>query len=88
MIDKKISTIEDLAIMMQGEFSSIHGEFSKIRKEFHDDFTSLRNEVLAIKIDLEQVKSSLIGVAYRFDIEGLEKRLEKVEEKLGIKNQV
>lgn len=79
MPEKKISTIEDLAIMIQGEFATI-------RKEFRDDFTSLRNEVLAIKIELEQVKSSLIGVAYRFEIKGLEKRLEKVEEKLGMKD--
>ena len=73
MTDKKITTIEDLAIMIQGEFSAIHKRFD-----------SLTEEVLAIKIDLERLKSSLANVAYRFEIEDLEKRLEAVENKLEI----
>lgn len=75
MPDKKISTIEDLAIMLQDEFAS-----------FHKRFDSLTDEILTIKIDIEHLKSTQANVAYRFEIEGLEKRLEKVEEKLGIKN--
>lgn len=69
-VDNKL---ENLAIMTQGEFNRLDKRLD-----------SLVNEVLAIKIDLEQIRSSLAGVAYRFEIQDLEKRLEVIENKLGI----
>lgn len=62
MSEKKISTIEDLAIMVQGEFAKIHDEFFCLGKGFSSvqgRFDSLAKELKEIKIILRQIISSL-----------------------------
>lgn len=83
-MSKKITTIEDLAVMIQGEFSHVREEFNGGFTALNKRLDSIVEEVLAIKMDLEQVKSTLANVAYRFEIQDLEKRIKIVENKLGI----
>ena len=78
MRKKKINTIEDLAILVQGEFLTT-------RKEMEFGFKELKNEILEIKSDLEDLKLRMGEVAFRFEISDMEKRLRRLEIKTGIK---
>lgn len=78
--NKKVSTIEDLAIMTQRGFDEIRGEFTKVHKRID----KLVDEVLAIKLDLEELKKNMVGVVHRFEVRDLDERLHKVEIKLGL----
>ena len=78
MRKKKINTIEDLAILVQGEFLTT-------RKEMEFGFKELKNEILEIKSDLEDLKLRMGEVAFRFEIGDMEKRLRRLEIKTGIK---
>lgn len=79
--NKKITTIENLAIMIQGEFTAIQKRFDKVDK----DIAVLKAEVSSIKYDLEDLKLKESQVAFRYEIQNLEKRLKKVEIELQIK---
>mgnify|MGYP001572004282 CR=1 FL=1 len=82
---KKITTIEELAMMVQAEFSGLKTgmdkRFDNVDKELHE----LKQEVYAIRLELDEVKRNLVNVAWHFEVEGLDRRLREVEGKLGIK---
>lgn len=81
MAIKKITKIEDLAVMVQKEFSGIHEHLNKHDKEF----LWLREEVASIKMELESIKLRMGEMAFRFEVTDLERRLKRVESRLGMK---
>ncbi|MDP1689167.1 MAG: hypothetical protein Q8L47_03490 [bacterium] len=85
--NKKISTIEELAIIVQGGFSEIKSEISELRVDVNKQFHGLREEVYSIRLEVNEIRKNINNVAYRFDVEGLNRRLKKVEQKLGIQHE-
>lgn len=73
IMKKKNITIEDLAMMVQRGF----GETAK-KGEVNERFNQMENRLEDIQLKLDQV-------AYRFEIEELNRRLKRVESKLGLK---
>lgn len=78
MKKKKITTIEDLAVLVQEEFLAV-------RKEMNIGFKELKAEIQAIKADLEDIKLRMGEMAFRFEIQDIEKRLRKLELKAGLR---
>jgi hypothetical protein len=79
---RKITTIEELARLMQAEFLGMHSEFGQVHKRFNKlgkEVLELRMEVddLVLRFDQQKV--------HPFEIKDLEKRLNKVELKLGLR---
>lgn len=73
-IDGKIERkIDNLTAMAQREFSSLNKKM-----------TELRNEILEMKSDLEDIKLRMGNMAFRFEIQDLERRLKRVELKVGL----
>jgi uncharacterized coiled-coil DUF342 family protein len=74
------------------EFEGVHKEFKEIHKEIEGlalmtqkEFSRIYAEILNIKSDLEDIKLRMGEMAFRFEIQDLERRLKKVEIKLGLK---
>lgn len=80
MKEKQI-TNEDLAQMIKKGFDGSDEKFEGIDKRFDDIEVRLEN----IEAGQEDIKLRLGEFAYRFEVEDLKKRLEKVEAKLAIK---
>jgi len=78
---KKITTIEDLAVLVQGEFLAIKDEFLGVNKKLD----SLRREILEIKSDLEDIKLRMGEMVFRFEIQDVKRRLKRLEVKVGLK---
>ena len=79
MRKKKITTIEDLAVLVQEEFLAV-------RKEMNIGFKELKKaEIRAIKADLEDIKLRMGEMAFRFEIQNIERRLKKLEMKVGFR---
>ena len=76
---KKITTIEDLATLMQQEFLSIHEKIDHLSV----DMKSIKSEIKEFRTDLENLKLRFGEVAFRFEIKELEKRLKKLELQIG-----
>ena len=77
MKKKKITTIEDLAVLMQNEFLSMRGEMN-------ERFDRLEKEVKELRRDIDDLKLRVGELASRFEFNELERRLRKVEVKLGL----
>jgi len=76
---KKITTIEDLATLMQQEFLSIHEKIDHLSV----DMKSIKSEIKEFRMDLEDLKLRMGETAFHFEIKELEKRLKKLELQLG-----
>jgi len=100
MTKKQKMTLEKLARMMQGEFLSltagINKRFDGVDKRFDGvdkrldgidkRLTKLESDVLEIRMDLDNIKLRLDNEkVYRFEIRNLERRLSRLEAKLGVK---
>jgi len=75
---KKNITIDNLAGMVQRGFDSVDRRFDKVEntlKNFRDENS----------LEHEEIKMRLSQIVYRFELEEVEKRLKRVETKLGIK---
>lgn len=70
---KKV-TIESLAGMMKKGFD-----------EMTDGFKGVNSKLTNMQQDIEAIQLKLDYVAYRFEVKDLQKRLEVVEKKVGIK---
>jgi len=79
--NKKNITINDLAGMIKRGFDGVDKKFDENVKEHRQIFQHLDN----IENGVEEVKLKLDHVAYRFEVQELDKRLKRVEIKLGIK---
>lgn len=77
---KKV-TLENLAGMIKRGFDGVDKNFERNRKEHQGIFTRLDN----LEQGQEDIKLKLDQVAYRFEIQELDRRLKKVEAKLRIK---
>lgn len=87
MKKKKITTIEDLAVLMQEEFLAIHGKFGEVSKGFDQmdkRFDRLEKEIKQIRQDLEDLKLRVDQKVNRFEFLELEKRIRKIEVKVGL----
>lgn len=76
--EKKEMTIDELAVMMQGEFLSLGKKIDSVRDELKAEFKS------DIKNTKEELKAELNKKVDVFSHKELEFRVEKVEEKVGI----
>lgn len=73
MKNKKV-TIEDLAVMTQNGFQAVEQRFDKLEKRFD-----------ILEQGHEEIKLQLDNVAYRFELVELQRRVETLEKKLGVK---
>jgi len=77
---KKI-TLENLAGMIKKGFDGVDRKFDENTKQHQQIFDRLDN----LEQGQEEIKLKLDEVAYRFEVRELDRRLKKVEIKLGIK---
>ncbi len=75
--NKKI-TNEDLARMVQNGFDEMKGRVDK-------RFDKVESRLDVLEQGQEDIKLKLDNVAYRFELEDLEKRVERLELKTGLK---
>ena len=78
MKKKKNVTINQLAGMIKRGFDGVNERFDKIKKQ-------LKNFRKKNSLEHEDIKLRLSQVAYRFELEEIDKRLKKVEAKLRLK---
>ena len=86
-INKNI-TLDDLAGMVKRGFDGVDKRFDRVDKRF-DENTKEHRQIFQ-RLDnldngMEEIKLKLDQVAYRFEVQELDKRLKRVEIKLGIK---
>ncbi|XOB46455.1 MAG: hypothetical protein ACKKMV_03325 [Candidatus Nealsonbacteria bacterium] len=77
----KNTTINQLARMIKRGFDGVDKNFNKADKRFDKIETKLTN----LENGQEEIKLKLDRVAYRFEVEELDRRLKRVESKLGLK---
>lgn len=78
---KKNITLDNLAGMIKRGFDENTKEHQQLFKRF--DKTDARLE--SLENGQEEIKLKLDRVAYRFEVEELDRRLKRVEAKLGLK---
>ncbi len=81
---KKQTTLDDLAVMIANGFNEVSDNFKGNRQEHEKIFNRLGN----LEQGQEEIKLKLDQVAYRFEVEELNRRLRLVEIKLGMKSGV
>ncbi|MBU1045748.1 hypothetical protein KJ616_01340 [Patescibacteria group bacterium] len=74
-------TLEDLAGMIKRGFD----ENTKEHQEMRQDNKKMLQSLFDLRGDHEEIAKKVSQVAYRFEVQDLEKRVKAVEEKLGIK---
>lgn len=98
MANKKITTNDDLAIMIKKGFEGVDKRFGETDKKIDNlsielikgfeentkEHQQIFNRLENLERGHEEIKLKLDQVAYRFEIEELDRRLKKVEAKLGI----
>lgn len=77
----KNTTINQLDRMIKRGFDGVDKNFNKADKRFDKIETKLTN----LENGQEEIKLKLDRVAYRFEVEELDRRLKRVEAKLGLK---
>ena len=92
MKKRKIKTIEDLGILVQQEFLTVNEKLKGLKGEVQQEFLTvneklkdLKNEILEIKSDIDDIKLRMGEMAFRFEIQDIEKRLKKLEAKAGFR---
>lgn len=75
---KKNMTVNQLARMIKRGFDGVDERFDKIERQ-------LKNFREKNSLEHEDIKLRLSQVAYRFELEEIDKRLKKVETKVGLK---
>ena len=78
---KKNVTLDDLAGMVKRGFDNVDDGFNKVDKRFDGVEAKLEN----LENGVEEIKLKLDQVAYRFEVQELDRRLKRVEAKLGLK---
>ncbi len=73
--------MDRLARMIKHGFDGVDKNFNGVNKRFNKIETKLSN----LEDGQEEIKLKLDRVAYRFEVEELDRRLKRVETKLGIK---
>ncbi len=78
-------TNEKLAIMIQKGFDDADKRNNKRFEKIDKRFEKMEINFFDLKQGQEDIQSKLSNVAYRFEVEDLEKRVKKLEFKLGLK---
>ena len=78
----KDTTINDLAGMVQKGFEGVDKRFDAVDKRFE----RMERQMVILEDGQEQIKLRLDNVAYRFELNDLEKRVQLLEKKAGVKN--
>jgi len=87
MSEQKNTTIEDLAIMIQGGFTELRTEMNERFDEVDKRFERVETDVSEIKTDIVGIKQRLIGLENRLDtFVDHERRLTKVETVLKLQS--
>lgn len=83
---KKNITLDDLAGMVKRGFDGVDKRFNETAKKGDIDRieSALRNFREENALEHEEIKLRLSQVAYRFELEEMDKRLKRVEAKVGI----
>lgn len=74
------SSVEWLATITQKQLLEIKGEFAKT----HKSFDNLEKEIKTIRREFEDLKLRQDQVAYRFELKSIEKRIYRIETKIGL----
>ncbi|MFQ6119095.1 MAG: hypothetical protein ACE5KE_04300 [Methanosarcinales archaeon] len=74
-------TIDGLARMVKRGFDGVDKNFNKVNKRFD----KVEKRLINLENGQEEIKLKLDRVAYRFEIEELDRRPKRVETKLGLK---
>lgn len=78
---KKSMTLDKLALMVGEGFNETHKELNSIKT----DTQIMKDDIVELKEGQEHIKLRLDSVAYRFELVEVQKRLERLEHKAGIK---
>jgi len=78
---KKNITLDNLAGMIKRGFDGVDKRFDGVDKRFDKVEARLSN----LENGQEEIKLKLDRVAYRFEIEELDRRLKRIETRLGFK---
>ena len=78
---KKKTTIDDLAVMMKKGFDGVDENLVQLKKGMNEQFSKL-------EVGQEDIKLRLDQAAYRFEMQALEKRVEVLEKKAGIEQNI
>ena len=79
--NKKNTTLDNLAGMIKRGFDGVDKRFDGVDKRFDKVEARLSN----LENGQEEIKLKLDRVAYRFEIEELDRRLKRIETRLGFK---
>lgn len=85
---RKNITINDLAGMVKKGFDGVDKRFDGVDKRFDGvdkRFNNVEARLRNLEDGQEEIKLKLDQVAYRFEVVELQKRLKRVEARLGIK---
>lgn len=80
-VKKKNVTLEDLAGMVAKGFNSVDKTLIATREDIHN----LDKRIAVLEGGQEQIRLRLDNVAYRFEMVDLKNRVERLENKAGIK---
>jgi len=81
-------TTNHLARMIKRGFDGVDKDFNKVDKRFNGvnkRFDGVDKRLDNLENGQEEIKLKLDRVAYRFEIEELDRRLKRIEAKLGLK---
>ena len=74
------TTLDDLAAMVKKGFD----ETGKDLAELKSDVSQLKTDVNELQAGQERIEMRLTNVAYRFELQELQQRVERLEQKAGI----
>ena len=91
---KKKMTLDDLAVMVAEGFNEIHEKMATkddivaIRAEMatKDDIKDLKKDIQLLQFGQENIQLRLDSMAPNFEVKTLRTRVERLEQKVGIKN--
>ena len=89
---KKQTTINELARIVKQGFSEVKKDIDDLamatKKEFdqvHQEFDQVHQEINGLKLGQENVELKLTNVAYRFELQELQQRVEILEKEIKLR---
>ncbi|KKP68245.1 MAG: hypothetical protein UR66_C0007G0052 [Candidatus Moranbacteria bacterium GW2011_GWE1_35_17] len=77
--NKKETTIDDLAILIQKGLLELKSEIAEVKKELKSDISELKLDINEIKLDTQEIKTNLNKKVDKIDHNTLTYRVEKLE---------
>jgi hypothetical protein len=78
MKNPKNTTLDGLAIMVKNGFDDLQGQIN-------NGFSAVKTDTKELKEGQEEIKLRLDNVAYRFELVELQKRVDLLEKRVGIR---